>query len=70
MRLLYMERAFKLPSLTGRAVSRVNDFPAFTTKQHKKDTNYDSGVLEMLKEMRLETKKKRRKKNGWVESPS
>ena len=31
MRLLYMDRAFKLPSLTGREVSRVNDLPAFTT---------------------------------------
>ena len=36
MRLLYMERAFKLPSLTGREVSRVNDLPAFAVDEQKR----------------------------------
>ena len=51
MRLLYMESAFKLPSLTGREVSRVNDLPAFTTKQYEKK-----------REMKLEIRKKKGRK--------
>ena len=35
MILLYMERAFKLPSLTGRVVSSVNEVPAFAVDEQK-----------------------------------